>query len=94
MKYSTILANYSLAAGCVGEPIGLPTVTEHATGKAALKALAVELSTPYPKDQGRRFLIGTPDGRQIPFDQAYTEITGESPVYRDNRHTLYPKLSK
>lgn len=91
-KYTTIISDYSLAAGQVGEPIGAPVITEFVGGVAALNALSVELSTPYPSGQGRRFFIGTPDGRELPFDAAYTEIFGESPRYRDNRPTLYPRL--
>jgi hypothetical protein len=93
-NYATVISDYSLAAGKVGKPIGEPEIIEHSDGYEALRVLWVAITTPYPKDQGRKFLIRTPDGRELSFDSAYEEIVREPPVYRDNKATKYPRHNK
>ena len=89
MKFSTILSKYSLEVGEVGKPIGNPVVTEYATGKEALLALLNALNS---KTGANRFLVGTPDGREISFDQAYFEVFKVRPVFRGGRTNSYPRL--
>ncbi len=89
MKYSTIISKHSLDACEIGNPIGEPNVTQYASGKKALLALHAAINS---KSGANRFLIGTPDKREIPFDQAYFEIFKVQPVQRDGRENSYPRL--
>lgn len=90
-KVSTLVSEYSLSPGKVGQPVGHPVLTEHENGLEALKFLwaAMEVSG---NGNGRRFQIVFSDGATVPFDAAYIRIFGESPVYRDNKATFYPRM--
>jgi len=85
----TVISDYSLAEGKVGQPIGNPMLVPHNEGKVALLHLWEEME----KGNGKMFTIRFTDGAEVPFDAAYKRIFGESPIYRDNKSTLYPRLS-
>lgn len=87
--YKTVISIYSLAAGEIGKTIGKPVVTEYPTGKAALVALNAAIAA----GSASRYLIETPDGRQLPLDAAYTEVFGVAPIYSEGP-TRYPHLKK
>lgn len=88
----TIVQKYSLERNKVGEPIGEECVAVHRDEKAALLHLWGAMEKP-PTGDGYKYLIAFPDGQIMPFDAAYKRAFGESPVYRDNKATLYPRLS-
>jgi hypothetical protein len=94
--YTVITSEYSLAVGKIGEFIeGSEIHTECEDGRYALQLLYELIETKIHKpNTGTKFHIRMPDGRLLSFDNAYTEITGEQPVKRDNKANLYPLLKK
>lgn len=47
-----------------------------------------------PLGAGARFIIQTPDGRNLPLNEAYFEAFGELPKEKSTGEFYYPKLAK
>lgn len=93
--WATVIGCYSLEPGIVGKPIGEDEVVEYATGMDALLALDDAMDNmPRLPMHGYRFLVRTPDGRHVSFNDAYMLVTGKEPVRHTNSKTLYPMLRK
>lgn len=94
--YQTIVSAYSLRPGEVGNPIpGSEEQRVYSDPAAALRALETDIETrPNEYDKGWLFHIELPDGRRVPFDEAYTIIFGEEPIYVPGKENRYPRLKK
>lgn len=90
----TFIQEYSLAKNEVGKLIGEPIITPYKNGTEALLALDKEMNSRSKLGSGFFYFIQFEDGRKLAFDGAYRLIFGKSPIYRDNKSTLYPELQK
>ncbi len=92
MLVQTVIQQYALGVGEVGSDIGPPVIVDHKDGATALVHLHRAIYANAKAPGAFRFHILFPDGQKLPLDAAYTRIFSESPVYRDNKRTLYPRL--
>lgn len=95
MTAKVVVQRRSLEPGHVGEPLGLPTISEHKSAAAAVRALHRLIS-----HDARHKTIGAStyfieiDGERLSLNAAYVRIFGALPgIGRDGKFT-YPLLRK
>jgi hypothetical protein len=98
MKEWTVqISFYSMAKNEVGNPADKEPIRRVYTDPIlALLDLDKSIDSDEYEHQeiGCRKLIVSPEGREMAFDGAYTEIFKVAPVFHDNKLNTYPELKK
>lgn len=93
-EYKVVVSFYSLAEGQIGRPVDRkPSVTRFDSVIDALMDLhnAILDNRGYRIGEGQRMVIEMPDGRQLSFNDVYTDTFHEWPI-RTEQGYLYPCL--